>query len=99
MTEGGPTVTSIARGGTNLVRPHQGAVRPNNAIRSAQGRCEPTAGHSHLSTPDSILMCYRKLTTRVEIWWSARSALWPPRSSEPKMYGKRDGRNHVFFAS
>src|SRR5262249_14244080 len=20
--------------------------------------CEPTAGHSHLSTPDSILMCY-----------------------------------------
>jgi len=38
MTEGGPTVTSIARGGTNLVRPHQGAVSPNNAIRSAQGR-------------------------------------------------------------
>jgi hypothetical protein len=37
MTEGGPPVTSIARGGTNLVRPHQGAVRPNNAIRSAQG--------------------------------------------------------------
>jgi len=20
--------------------------------------CEPTAGHSHLSTPDSILMCH-----------------------------------------
>src|SRR5262249_21996111 len=38
MTEGGPAVTSIARGGTNLVRPHQGAVSPNNAIRSAQGR-------------------------------------------------------------
>src|SRR5262245_24677252 len=38
MTEGGPTVTSIARGGTNLVRPHPYAVRPNNAIRSAQGR-------------------------------------------------------------
>src|SRR4029453_8818922 len=38
MTEGGPTVTSIAQGGTNLVRPHQGAVSPNNAIGSAQGR-------------------------------------------------------------
>jgi hypothetical protein len=38
MTEGGPTVTSIARDGTNLVRPHQGPVSPNNAIRSAQGR-------------------------------------------------------------
>src|SRR5262245_47646473 len=37
-TAGGPTVISIARGGTNLVRPHQGAVSPNNAIRSAQGR-------------------------------------------------------------
>ena len=38
MTEGRPTVTSIARGGTHLVRPHQGAVSPNNAIRSAQDR-------------------------------------------------------------
>src|SRR4030095_12973109 len=28
MTEGGPTVTSIARDGKNLVRPHQGAVSP-----------------------------------------------------------------------
>jgi hypothetical protein len=37
-TAGGPTVISIARGGTHLVRPHQGAVSPNNAIRSAQGR-------------------------------------------------------------
>ena len=37
-TEGGPPVISIARGGTNLVRPHQGAVSPNNAIGSAQGR-------------------------------------------------------------
>jgi hypothetical protein len=38
LTEGGPTVTSIAHGSKNLVRLHQGAVRPNNAIRSTQGR-------------------------------------------------------------
>src|SRR5262249_49648491 len=44
LTEGGPPVTSIARGGTNLVRPRQGAVRPNNAIRSAQGRVSAHRG-------------------------------------------------------
>ena len=29
-----------------------------HAIRSAQGRVWPLAEFSHLSTPDSILMCY-----------------------------------------
>jgi hypothetical protein len=37
MTEGSPTVTSIARGGTNLVRPHQGAVRPTKCYRQCSG--------------------------------------------------------------
>src|SRR4030095_9837662 len=37
MTEGGPTVTSIARGGTNLVRPHQGAVSPTKSSPKCSG--------------------------------------------------------------
>jgi hypothetical protein len=37
MTEGGPTVTSIARGGKNLVRPHQGAVSPTKCYPKCSG--------------------------------------------------------------
>src|SRR5262249_18323660 len=37
MTEGGPTVTSIARDGPNLVRPHQGAVSPTKCYRKCSG--------------------------------------------------------------
>ena len=57
MTEGGPTVTSIARGGKNLGRPHQGAVQSNQELSEVlrAGR-ESTAGRSPLSTPDSFLM-------------------------------------------
>jgi hypothetical protein len=37
MTEGGPTVTSIARGGKNLVRPPQGAVSPTKSYPKCSG--------------------------------------------------------------
>jgi hypothetical protein len=37
MTEGGPTGTSRARGGKNLVRPHQGAVRPTKSSPKCSG--------------------------------------------------------------
>ena len=56
MTEGGPTVTSIARGGKNLVRPHPYAVSPTKCYRKRSGRAQSTAG-SLLSTSDSILIC------------------------------------------
>lgn len=37
MTEGGPTVTSIARGGKNLVRPHPYAVSPTKCYPKCSG--------------------------------------------------------------
>jgi hypothetical protein len=37
MTEGSPTVTSIARGGQNLVRPHRNAVSPTKCYRKCSG--------------------------------------------------------------
>src|SRR5262249_61770344 len=37
MTESGPTVTSIARDGTNLVRPHRGAVSPTKCYPKCSG--------------------------------------------------------------
>ena len=60
MTEGGPQVNSTARGCQNLVRPHRDAVSPTKCYPKCSGPGgASTAGLSPLSTPDSILMCYR----------------------------------------
>jgi hypothetical protein len=62
---GSPGLTSIARIGAHQVKPHRWAVSPTKCYPkcSGPGVRASTAGLSPLSTPDSILICYRQWTT------------------------------------